>query len=97
MILAFYHTILTFNNSVEETFGKFVGKRENAGNQHFLFFLLDVILIYGLQNTFNFGYSKILLLIKELSHSLSFLFSKFNALTHSHTMTPFDAPGKQAF
>ena len=24
-------------------------------------------------------------------------FVSFQALTHSHTMTPFDAPGKQAF
>ena len=24
-------------------------------------------------------------------------FKKFHSLTHSHTMTPFDAPGNQAF
>ena len=33
--LTLYHTILTFNDPEEEVF---VGKGENASNQHFLFF-----------------------------------------------------------
>ena len=32
------HTIPTFNNPEKESFEKIVGKRENAGNQHFLLF-----------------------------------------------------------
>ena len=36
--LFLYHTILTFNNPKEESFGNTVGKGENAGNQHFLLF-----------------------------------------------------------
>ena len=40
---------------------------------------------------FNLDQSKILLFGKDQS-PLRFA----NALTHSHTMTPFDTPGKQA-
>ena len=32
------HTIPTFNTSVKKPFENIVGKEENAGNQHFLFF-----------------------------------------------------------
>ena len=47
---------------------------------------------------------KILLFGKELNFQKikgasneRFIFNKLRALTHSHTMTPFDAPRKQAF
>ena len=36
--LTLYHTIPTFNDLGEKLFENIVGKGENAGNQHFLFF-----------------------------------------------------------
>ena len=45
-------------------------------------------------NAFHLVMSKILLFGKRLmTSSIEFR----GRLTHSHTMTPFDAPGKQAF
>ena len=38
-LLTLYHTVLMFNDPRKETFEKHCGKRENAGNQHFLLFL----------------------------------------------------------
>ena len=70
---------------VFETVEKIVGKGENAGYQHFLLFpqcLQD--LFFKVVKSRDCG--------KGLTLS-----SIYTHLTHSHTMTPFDAPGKQAF
>ena len=50
----------------------------------------------------QFGNISLLTSIKyKLCSSVNFDFmvkeNTFNSLTHSHTMIPFDAPGKQAF
>ena len=60
----------------------------------FRFFLIDVSEMLTLLNFFNPFPNK--------SWSPAFspfpkVFQKPSSLTHSHTMTPFDAPGKQAF
>ena len=44
----------------------------------------------------NFKSGKYLRKLISPDHKL-FFFLSFSDLTHSHTMTPFDAPGKQAF
>ena len=63
-----------------------VEKEENAGYQHFFLFIL---FFKGI--SFQ-GYQLFLLL------PLCFQKPSFSeSLTHSHTMTPFDAPEKQAF
>ena len=79
----------------KKPFENIVGKREIAGNQHLLLFstmfstlsktenIISAIFILLSGNAFNLVMSKILLFGEEL--------------THSHTMTSFDAPGKQAF
>ena len=73
----------------KKSFENIVRKGENAANQHFLLFpqcfvfFPKQISTLSSTNDFNLDQSKIL------------LFGK--VLTHSHTMTPFDAPGKQAF
>ena len=47
-------------------------------------------------NAFTFDWVKILSFGEDL-YPLKFKDKTDNDLTHSHTMTPFDAPGKQAF
>ena len=53
------------------------------------YFSFCVTFILSSVNALNLDWSKILLFGKELTGR--------NNLTHSHTMTPLDAPGKQAF
>ena len=79
-----------------------VGKGENAGYQHFL------LSPQCIQRTLSQVCSKSVLCGKQLSRHCSIQKTtssmhpfhdriQTSLLTHSHTMTPFDAPGKQAF
>ena len=75
--LPLYHTIPTFNNPEKEAFKNIVGKRINAGNQHFLLFpqcflpfkteiIIRATFILSSANAMNLVTSKILSFGKEL-------------------------------
>ena len=75
-------------------FKNIVEKGENAGNQHFLLFpqcFLPVPKQISIFQSFILSSANAF----NLDPFLNLLFGK--GLTHSHTMTPFDASGKQAF
>ena len=78
-MLAFYHTIRTFNDLVRESpFENIVGKGDDAGNQQFLLFpqgflpfpdqtsIFSVTFVLSSVNAFNLDQSTILLFGKEL-------------------------------
>ena len=90
----------------KKPFESTVVKRENPGiNQHFLLFpccflsceieMLFVSFSLSSANAFNLDKSKISLSRKGLGPRMKI--KSHYQLTNSHTMTPFDAPGKQAF
>ena len=78
--LTLYHIILTFNYPVRKAFENFMGKGENAGNQHFLHFPpcfltkseteIIVLTTFNLlsSNAFNFKKAKILSFGKEFNN-----------------------------
>ena len=70
-------------------FENIVGKGEDTGNLHFLLFP-DCFQLYQRQKS---SFELHLLWWLQMLSILSF----GKELTHSHTITPFDAPGKQAF
>ena len=77
----------TYTIQSKKTFENIEGKRENFGKQHFLLF----------QQCILFYHRKILLFKSYLSYNESTFCFSAKGLTHSQTMTPFDAPGRQAF
>ena len=92
----------------KELFENIEGKGENTGNKHFLLFrqcffpsqfefqFLSQFFSCLQINAFSLDQSKKLSFSKELN--IVGKESSFPGyLTHSHTMTPFDASGKQAF
>ena len=88
--LTFNQTVPTLVTLRKKPFENILGKGENADKQHFLFFFPQQFLPFPKQiSIFQ------LHLLCCLNQSEILLFGK--DLTHSYTMTPFDAPGKQAF
>ena len=65
-------------------------------------FSFSVTFSWSSASAFALDQSKILSFDKEVIYNARrnkyrLRVTKINGLTHSHTMTPFDAPGKQAF
>ena len=78
-------------------FENVVGKEENAGYQHFLLFMQCFLPISQRVSVFELHlFCRLQMLeIWTSPKKKKMVFPK--GLTHSHTMTPFDAHGKQAF
>ena len=80
-----------------------VGKEENDGYQHFLLFSQCFHKALSLESLQAGLCSKKLISsiysVKTMQFKTSFLIAVVSqsTLTHSHTMTPFDASGKQVF
>ena len=78
----------------------FINKRDTA-KCHFFFFLHDADKVITMPRVFSENsqaknhHLDNLYLLSADAFNLDHLFGK--ELTHSHTMTPFDTPGKQAF
>ena len=86
------HTLTPFDRSGKEAFWKHSGKRRNGLYKQFLLYL-QCFLLYLRQKL-----SFLLHLICRQQMLSIWTDVKFcRVLTHSHTMTPFDASGKQAF
>ena len=96
-----YHTTSSSYDPRKKHFENIQRNRENDGDQHFLIFpqlsilpkdiFLSVVYIYFVMcNYFEFG--PFFIALKKVNMTMVCTF-----LIHSHTMTPFDARGKQAF
>ena len=85
----------TFHTSEQKAHENIVGKGENARNQHFLLF---PIVFSTLSKRNCIIESKLNYHLQVLSIWTKVKYLLFDkGLTHSHTMTPFDASGKEAF
>ena len=88
------HNPNLFMTLKKKPFENIEGNGENAGNQNFLLFpqrFLSYQKVIISLATFTLSSMNALNLVKSKMQSCD------KGLTHSHTMTPFDAPGKQAF
>ena len=92
--LTHYHTMLHFHALKIYSCGKHCEKRRNCLLQAISPFLTFSIL-YGIYFSFYWNFKMSPAMCFNLDQSK--ILSSGNGLTHSHTMTPFDTPGKQAF
>ena len=88
----------------QTAFETIVGKEEIARNEQFLLFPQCFLLNQITVSTFVHIFDIVSLFAAELEEpKIAIMRQRVNDadkegfLTHSHTMTPFDAPGKQAF
>ena len=77
-----------------KSFENSVGKGEIAVNKQFLFFPQHFL---PFRRTFHHFHQIQNCLLQTLSIWTILKFCRLEKVTHSHTTTPFDAPGKQAF
>ena len=98
--LTLYHTIPTYYDCYKKPFKNTVEKGENAGDQHFLLFpqcFLPMSKRISVFKSHLFCRLPLLSIWTSLKICrLAWIWAE-EFLTHSHTMTPFEAPGKQAF
>ena len=92
--LSYNRSITSLTNLRKKPFENIVRKGENAGNQHFLLFPQCFLLFLTQITIFQ---SHLFCRLQVLSIRTSVKICCLVELTHSHAITPFDAPGKQAF
>ena len=107
LLLTFYHTIMTFNDPKEEGFEKHYEKRRKCLLPAFSSFPtvfstpsqreIVILVMFVVCKCFQFGHVQKFVIRQRVNLNKAKILSTGKGLTHSHTMTPFDTPGKQAF